>query len=307
MKFIDRVDNVYVVDTNMLGFDHFNAAYIVEGEKIALIDCGLSNQTEAVFAGIKAHGFSISDLSYLILTHEHGDHSGNTTPILRENPKINVYISPAAETALLDPVASRKKETTMPPQMRSRFGEMEPVPRSRIRYLSDGEELDLGNGEKLKIMITPGHQPGGIVIHAKKSNGLFVDDIVGLNLPDTGSTFMFTPPGSDIRLAMQSLKKFKDIPVARYYLGHFGIWNDPKEIMQRAMGHIQWLLDMGAQCVREGKPEEIESRFLEHFLPEAEKIKGKRPQGFYEYISKELLVHLSKNFTRYYTELYQNQ
>jgi glyoxylase-like metal-dependent hydrolase (beta-lactamase superfamily II) len=304
MKFLDRVDNVYVVDTKMFGFDHFNAAYIVEGEKVALIDCGLANQTEAVFAGIRAHGFSISDLSYLILTHEHGDHTGNTTPILRENPKINVYISPAAEKTLLNPSESRKRETTMPPQMRNRFPDMEPVPASRIRYLNDGDELNLGKGEILKIITTPGHQPGGIVIHSKKSNGLFVNDIVGLNLADTGTTFMFSPPGSDLRLAIESLKKFKDIPVARYYLGHFGIWDDPKEIMRRAMGHIHWLLDMGAQCLAAGKPEEIESRFLEHFLPEAEKLQGIRPQAFYEYISKELLVHLSKNFTKYYMELH---
>ena len=47
MKYTDRVDNVYVIDTKMFGFDRYNAAYIVKGKEIVLIDTGLPNQIEA--------------------------------------------------------------------------------------------------------------------------------------------------------------------------------------------------------------------------------------------------------------------
>ena len=96
MSFAERLNNVYVIDTKMFGFDHYNAAYLVEGKEIALIDTGLPNQTETVRAAIKAHGFSISDISYIFITHcEHWDHRGNVAPLLRESrPEANVYIHP---------------------------------------------------------------------------------------------------------------------------------------------------------------------------------------------------------------------
>ena len=84
--------------------------------------------------------------------------------------------------------------------MAAKFGDMEPVPPSRIRYLNDGDVFDLGNGEKLKIIFAPGHQPGGTVFFAEKTKGLFIDDLVGNNMPDAedGAAFMITPPGSDV-------------------------------------------------------------------------------------------------------------
>ena len=39
-EYLERLDNVYVIDTHMFGFPHFNAAYIVAGREVALIDPG---------------------------------------------------------------------------------------------------------------------------------------------------------------------------------------------------------------------------------------------------------------------------
>ena len=96
-----RADNVYVIDTKMFGFEHYMSAFLVEGKELALIDTGLPDQLEAVRAGIKSHGFSVRDLSYIFVTHEHQDHSGNVAPLLRENPKIQVLHSPSGLRRLL--------------------------------------------------------------------------------------------------------------------------------------------------------------------------------------------------------------
>ena len=91
--------------------------------------------------------------------------------------------------------------------MATKFGEMEPVPLSRIKQVNDGDVFDLGNGEKLKIIFAPGHHPGGIVIYEEKNNGLFVNDLVGNYLADADSHYPLNPPGSDHLLAIESLKK----------------------------------------------------------------------------------------------------
>lgn len=305
MTYAERADNVYVIDTKMFGFDRYNSAYIVEGKEIALVDTGLGNQIEAVRAGIKAHGFSTSDISYIFVTHcEHADHSGNVAPLLRESPKAKVYINPVGAEYLTDPsIESAKLKKILPAKMAPRFGEMEPVPPSRIQYLSEGDVFDLGNGEKLRIIFCAGHQPSGIVILEEKNMGLFINDLVGNYFADADFSLILTPPRCDLKLNMESLRKFMDMPITRLFLGHFGICDKPKEVMQRALDGMQRLMDIGAQCVAEGKPQEIVPRVLALKLPEAEKLRPTRGETLYEYTTKELNVAHAEAFAKYYLGL----
>lgn len=303
----NRNDNVYMIDTRMFGFERFNAAYIIKGEKIALIDTGPASSTEVLYAGIKAHGFSIEDISYLFVTHEHNDHCGNAGKLVKENNKIKVYASPVAAEILLNPAThSSWTKSTMKPEMFARFGEMVPVPASNLEIVHEGDTFDLGNGEKLRIFITPGHQPAGIVIYAEQAKGMFINDLVGLNLADANAHWIFTPPKSDVKLAMESLRKVMNVPADKLYLGHFGIWNNAREVMQGALDRMQWLMDVGARCVAEGKPEEIEKIILNRLMAEADKIRKVRGEGLYKYVSGELIPHISKNFAKYYLALQES-
>ena len=285
-KYAERVDNVCMIDTKMFGFDQYSSAYLVKGKEVALIDTGIPPALEVVRAGIKAHGFSVSDISYIFVTHcEHPDHSGNVAPLLRESPSAKVYINPIGAKDLLDPsIKAAERKATLVPKMAARFGVMEPVPPSRIQYLHDGDVFDLGDGEKLRVVFTPGHQPSGLVIFEEKNKGLFINDLVGNYFPDADFSLILTPYGADVKQAMEALRKFMKMPVTRLFLGHFGICEKPNELMQRALIGMQRLMDIGAQCVAEGKPEEIASRVYASKEPEAEKLlasRGKDPVRLY--------------------------
>ncbi len=304
MKYANRAGNVYLIDTKMFGFDNYCAAYLVKGKELALVDAGICNQTEALYAGIKSHGFSVKDISSIFITHGHSDHCGNVAPLLRENPRAKVYIHPEGEKKLTDPAGeSAKLKNQLLPQMIARFGQMEPVPPSRIQYLKDGDIFDLGNGEKLKIIFAPGHQPSGIVIYEEKNRGLFINDLPGLYLADAEASIILNPYGSDVKLAMESLKKLQSLPMKRVFLGHFGINNNPQKVIQRALDGMQRLMDIGAQCVAEGKPEEIEPRITASKMPEAQKILAARGKIMYDYIVEELMPHQSTYFSKYYLGL----
>ncbi len=298
-----RADNVYVIDTKMFGFEHYMSAFLIAGKELALIDTGLPNQLKAVRAGIKAHGFSISDISYIFVTHEHQDHSGNVAPLLRENPRIKFYIHPLAAPFVIDPsLEDANRKQNLPSKMAARFGTMEPVPRERLNYLNDGDVFDLGNGEKLRIIFAPGHQPGGIVILEEKTKGLFINDLVGNCFADCDFQLILNPPRSAVKQAMESLRNIQNIPVARLFLGHFGISDKPKELIERALDGMQQLMDIGAACVAEGKPSEIIPRVFAFKMLEVEKLKA-RGKALYEYTSQELVSSQAKLFADYYLSI----
>jgi glyoxylase-like metal-dependent hydrolase (beta-lactamase superfamily II) len=301
MSYAERLDNIYVIDTMMLGFEHYGSAFLVKGKELAMIDTALPNQTEALRAGIKAHGFSVSDISQIFITHcEHWDHSGSAAPLLEESPRANVYIHPAGMEFMTNPeIESADKDDKMPPEMRVRFGEMAPVPRSRIKTLKDGDVFDLGDGEKLKIIFAPGHQPGGLVILEEKNKGMFVNDLVGNCFADADSHYALNPYRSDHVQAIESLKMLMDIPLDNLYLGHYGISKNPKQVITKAIDFMQQLLDIGMKNVREGKPELIAPEVYATILPELKKLGEARGGEVYKYAAGEHVLSQAGIFAKY--------
>jgi len=41
MQYSNKADNVYLIDTKMFDFDDYNAAYLVKGKELVLIDTGI--------------------------------------------------------------------------------------------------------------------------------------------------------------------------------------------------------------------------------------------------------------------------
>jgi glyoxylase-like metal-dependent hydrolase (beta-lactamase superfamily II) len=298
--FIKRADNVYLIDAKMFGFEHYMSIFLVQGKELALVDTGLPDSLEVVREGIKSHGFSVKDISYIFITHEHHDHCGTLGPLLRENPKIKAYIHPLGIPWVADPSQEEaNRKSKLPAQMAARFASMEPVPLSRLTPFKDGDRFDLGDGVKLKVIFAPGHQPGGVVILEEKNQGLFINDLVGNCFEDCDYQMILNPPRSDIYLAMESLEKIKRMEVKRLFLGHFGISQHPQKLIQGALDSMQKLIDIADRNVKNGHPERIISQVLQLKLMEAEKLK-QRGAALYTYAASEHMVSHAKIFTEEY-------
>jgi glyoxylase-like metal-dependent hydrolase (beta-lactamase superfamily II) len=298
MDLPNRIGNVYMIDTMMRGFPKYHSIYLVKGDKLALIDTGEPNHIEFVRKGIKEHGFSISDISYIFVTHEHTEHLGNTAPFLRESPNAKVYIHPLGKHRLLDP-NSPSRALAVSAAILARKEIIEPVPESRIQELKDGEVFDLGNGEKLRIIFAPGHQPGEIVIYQEKDKGLFINDLVGNCFTDAGAHYPLNPLGSDNQVAIESLKKLKELPLAYLFMGHFGISDKPTEIINKTIDNMQKLLAIGRKYISEGKPELIADEVYNMILPELEKLKPVRGEVLYQYATHDHIPFQAKLFAQY--------
>jgi glyoxylase-like metal-dependent hydrolase (beta-lactamase superfamily II) len=56
-------------------------AYALLGERVVVVDTGVGGQTERILAALAEKGRSVSDVSLILLTHGHGDHSGSAAAL----------------------------------------------------------------------------------------------------------------------------------------------------------------------------------------------------------------------------------
>jgi hypothetical protein len=141
-----------------------------------------------------------------------------------------------------------------------------------------------------------------VILEEKK--GLFINDLLGAYFADAEASFIFTPYRSDVKLAIESLKRVMDIPLSKLYLGHFCICSKPKEVIRNALEKMQQLLDIGTDCKDWRDPEEIAQKAMAIRMMEAEKLRVTRGEKLYQYLSQELIPSMSRAFASYYLELH---
>ncbi len=137
------IGNVYYVGTEGL------SAFLITGPRgHVLIDGGLPESAPIIAANIKALGFSLRDVKYLLINHTHFDHAGGLAELKRLTGAQLV-----GTTQQRADLASGK--TLGRPQLAS-------FPPVRIdRYVKDGDRLVLGP-VMLTAIHSPGHTRGGV-------------------------------------------------------------------------------------------------------------------------------------------------
>lgn len=77
-----------------------NNYLIKAGNKYLLIDTGYDHLWELFCKRLKEAGVSLTDISHLLLTHHHDDHSGLIHKVVEENPAIQIVMSYRAKDYL---------------------------------------------------------------------------------------------------------------------------------------------------------------------------------------------------------------
>ncbi len=128
------------------------ASILIVGEQGAiLIDGATDKAPSAIEANIRALGFELSDVKFILNTHEHSDHAGGLAQLQRSTGAPVLARTPAMTT-----LRNGAPERTDP-----QFGHLEKFPPvADVRALADGQTLRLGDLE-LVAHATPGHAPGG--------------------------------------------------------------------------------------------------------------------------------------------------
>ena len=186
---------VALIDLEYLGRRESIASAVLEtGGGFAVVDPGPTTALPGLRAGLRAHGASIADLRWILLTHIHLDHAGATGALVRENPSLRVLVHERGARHLTDPTRLLESATRIyGDQMDALWGEFVPVPPENIRALGGGEVLPLP-GRKVLVEATPGHAWHHVAYLDEATGTAFVGDVAGERYPGSSFVIPVTPP-----------------------------------------------------------------------------------------------------------------
>ncbi len=168
--------------------------YLIEGnERAILIDAGVYiPDLDKIVAKITSKPVT------MMLTHAHGDHVGGVGPF----PE--VYLNAG-------------DMTIVPNNMRNYKGQ--------IRYLNDGQVIDLG-GREIEVIFTPGHTPGSATFFDKAKHYGFSGDAFG-----STNLLVFTNLSTEMYTAERIENYMKKNDIRFLFPGHYS--GDNLETPQR--------------------------------------------------------------------------
>jgi metallo-beta-lactamase class B len=139
-------------NTYLVGTCGISSILVTGTDGHVLIDGGTEKGADLIAANIRALGFKLSDIKFLLHSHEHFDHVGGIARLQQLT----------GATLVASAAAAKVLDSGVPGIDDPQAGMHNPFPAAQVgRVIRDGETVRFGN-LMLTAMATPGHTPGAL-------------------------------------------------------------------------------------------------------------------------------------------------
>jgi len=260
------------VDLHWAGHPRSIASALLRSDDcVVLVDPGPSSTIPKVREQLAAHGLRISDLDALLLTHIHLDHAGASGSLVRENPRLRVYVHSKGAPHMADPsklLASAGR--LYGDRMERLYGEFLAVPQANLDIIEGGETLSLGS-RQLVLVYTPGHASHHVTYFDASEGLAFVGDTAGIAIE--GHPFILPatpPPDIDLELWSNSLDAIAALNPKRLFLTHFSFSDHPAQHIASYRERLLRLSDLVGKILSQGMDDaEASEMFIRSIADEA--------------------------------------
>src|SRR5262245_22485034 len=134
------------VDLQFQGTARIIATVVLHGPGgVALLDPGPTTTWPTLQSALERAGISLDDVNAIVLTHIHLDHAGVTGTLVRQNPKLRVYVHERGAPHMVDPSKLLASATRLYGNAMDRlWGEVRPVPPEAIVVVNEGDRIEAG-------------------------------------------------------------------------------------------------------------------------------------------------------------------
>jgi len=211
---------IYTLDLNFQGVPNTIGSYVVQGETgLVMIETGPASCLDAARSELAKHGFSVSDIKHVLLTHIHFDHAGAAGWWASQGA--HIYVHQVGSKHMIDPsrlVASAKR--IYGDAMDTLYGELLPIDPANLTALSEGDVITVGDLE-IECLDTPGHASHHMAY--RLGNRCFSGDVGGTRLQNRPMVDIpAAPPEFDLVVWLESVQRLKDAQFEELYPTHFG-------------------------------------------------------------------------------------
>jgi glyoxylase-like metal-dependent hydrolase (beta-lactamase superfamily II) len=251
---VDLGDEVWLVDTQMGGYDGITAGYLIRGERPCLVETGAARSAPEVVEALAGLGVRTDDLATIVVTHIHLDHAGGVGDLAAAFPGAEVVVHEAGARHLADPARlMRSARMVFGDVLDELFGPLIPTESARIRVLTDGDSVDLGGGRRLDSFDSPGHARHHVGLLDSLTGDLYTGDAAGVWTPETGDLRPATPPPDfDLDAALASLEKMRERRPTRLLFSHFGPVTEVGTTLDRSVEELRLWVELVREARTDG-------------------------------------------------------
>ena len=262
-----------------LGRPAMAACYLLEGQgSVAVIEAGTNHSVPRIQALLQARGWSLEQVSHVMVTHVHLDHAGGAGALMALCPRAQLVVHPRGACHMVAPerLEASVRQVYGDAVFDRDYGTLVPVSEHRVLALDDGASLSVG-GRSLLFRHTPGHARHHFCIWDARTRGWFTGDTFGLCyrgfdgpqgpfIVPTTTPVQFDPPALQASIALLMARSPDWM-----YLTHFGRIAASARLASDLQAHIDGLVAIAQDCAqREHREAAMATAMMARFLGAAQ-------------------------------------
>jgi glyoxylase-like metal-dependent hydrolase (beta-lactamase superfamily II) len=229
MPFI--ISDVSYLDLHFCNTAKAIATGVYGGDAVVLVDPGPGSCIDTLTGLLKAQGIRVTDIQSILITHIHLDHAGATGLLVRENPRIRVYVHEKGAPHMIDPskLVNSANQLWGVEGVARLWGQVIPVPQDNLHVLGEHDRVAAG-GHLFDVRYTPGHAAHHVSYFDESTGIVWAGDTAGLRF--TAQTFTLPPtppPDIDLEAWRDSIAKLRAWGPETVFITHFGPYGSVQE------------------------------------------------------------------------------
>ena len=251
--------------TRIPGMPTLFSIYIIKETSGVLIEPGPAALIPAIQDAI--NGLGLGSLEYIIPTHIHLDHAGAVGRLSQLFPQAKVVVHPQGVNHIVDPTRLiQSTRMAFGEDFETIYGEILPVPESRVKIVEDKERLSVDSREVM-IIHTPGHAPHHMAVFDIKTRGLFCGEALGLLYSDSSEPLpAVAPPALDVEAYLSSMERLRQLNPRLLFYSHGNSSDEPEKAIPSVIKNTKTVGEAILGALKTGETEEAVIRNIGEYI-----------------------------------------